>query len=167
MAASDPTKASSIFEFQAKSIDGEDISLSKYKGFVTLIVNVASKGLTELNYAQLADLHTKYAEKGLRILAFPCNQFGNQEPGTDLEIKAFALARGAHYDLFSKIDVNGDKADPLYKYLKSKQKGILGNKIKWNFSKFICDKNGIPVKRYAPTTEPLSLVPDIEKYLCQ
>ena len=123
--------------------------------------------MTELNYSQLAELHTKYAERGLRILAFPCNQFGSQEPGTDSEIKDFALARGARYDLFSKINVNGSDAHPLYKYLKSKQRGTLGNKIKWNFSKFICNKKGKPVERYAPTKDPLSLVPDIEKYLAE
>lgn len=162
----DPLKANSIFEFEALNIDGEVVPLSKYKGYVTYIVNVASQwGLTKTNYAQLAELHKKYAEKGLRILAFPCNQFGEQEPGTNEEIKAFAVARGAEYDLFAKIDVNGDNAHPLYKYLKAKQKGLLGNKIKWNFSKFLCDKDGQPVKRYAPTTGPLSCTKDIEKYL--
>lgn len=162
----DPDNASSIFKFQALNIDGDVVKLSKYEGFVTYIVNVASKwGMTEKNYAQLAELHTRYAEKGLRILAFPCNQFGNQEPGTNAEIKEFALARGAKYDLFAKIQVNGNDAHPLYKFLKRKQKGTFGNAIKWNFSKFLCDKNGIPVARYAPTKDPLSCVSDIEKYL--
>ena len=162
----DPATATSIFDFHALSIDGEDVDLSKYKGFVTYIVNVASQwGFTKKNYAQLAELHSRYFEKGLRILAFPCNQFGKQEPGTNAEIKAFALEHGAEYDLFSKIDVNGDSAHPLYKYLKSKQKGTFGNSIKWNFSKFLCNKEGIPVKRYASTTDPLSCVKDIEKNL--
>lgn len=162
----DPAQATTIFEFQAYNIDGEMVELSKYKGYVTYIVNVASKwGLTEKNYAQMAELYTKYAEKGLRVLAFPCNQFANQEPGTNAEIKEFALQHGAKYDLFAKIDVNGDSAHPLYKFLKRKQKGTLGNAIKWNFSKFLCDKEGVPVKRYAPTKDPLSIAPDIEKYL--
>jgi len=162
----DPATATSIFEFHALDIDGQNVDLSKYKGFVTYIVNVASKwGLTKENYTQLTALHSSYAEKGLRILAFPCNQFGNQEPGSNAEIKEFASNYGAEYDLFAKIDVNGDSVHPLYKFMKQKQKGFLGNKIKWNFSKFLCDKDGIPVKRYAPTTKPLSCVKDIEKQL--
>ena len=164
----DPKTATSIFEFQALSIDGEVVELSKYKGFVTYIVNVASKwGLTETNYAQLAELHSKFADKGLRILAFPCNQFGNQEPGTNEEIKEFAKARGAEYDLFAKIDVNGDTTHPLFKFLKDKKTGFLGSKIKWNFSKFLCDKDGIPLTRYAPTTGPSSCTKDIEKQLAK
>jgi phospholipid-hydroperoxide glutathione peroxidase len=121
--------------------------------------------MTKTNYEQLAELHKKLADKGLRILAFPCNQFSSQEPGTNAEIKEFAKARGVEYDMFAKIDVNGETTHPLYKYLKTKQKGFLGNKIKWNFSKFLCDKEGQPVKRYAPTTGPLSCVKDIEKLL--
>ena len=115
----DPKSATSILEFEALDIDGNVVQLSKYKGYVTYIANVASKwGLTEENYTQMAELHSSYAEKGLRILAFPCNQFGAQEPGTNQVIKQFALDRGAKYDLFSKIDVNGDDAHPLYKYMK-------------------------------------------------
>jgi len=113
----------------------------------------------------MAELHTRYHEKGLRILAFPCNQFGKQESGTNEEIKAFAQEKLAEYDLFSKIDVNGDNAHPLYKFLKAKQKGSFGDGIKWNFSKFLCDRQGIPVKRYSPTTDPLSCVKDIESFL--
>ena len=111
--------------------------------------------------------NSSYSEKGLRILAFPCNQFGGQEPGTNEQIKEFATARGAKYDLFSKIDVNGNDAHPLFKYLKSQQGGILGNSIKWNFSKFLCSRSGIPVKRYGPTTEPLSCIKDIEAELAK
>ena len=109
----------------------------------------------------------RYFEKGLRILAFPSNQFGNQEPGTNAEIKEFALARGAKYDLFSKIDVNGNNAHPLYKFLKKAKSGTFGNSIKWNFSKFLCDRKGVPVKRYGPTTDPLSCVKDIEAELAK
>lgn len=115
----------------------------------------------------MAKLHSSYSEKGLRVLAFPCNQFGSQEPGTNEEIKLFALDHGSKYNLFSKINVNGDDAHPLYKYMKEKQKGFLGNKIKWNFSKFLCDKNGVPVRRYSPTTKPLSCVKDIEAELAK
>jgi len=105
------------------------------------------------------------ATKGLRILGFPCNQFGGQEPGTNEEIKQFATSTfGVTFDMFSKIDVNGDKSHPLYKYLKYKQGGTLGDFIKWNFSKFIIDKQGQPVERYAPNVEPFSLKKDLEKY---
>lgn len=107
----------------------------------------------------------RYAEKGLRILAFPCNQFGKQEPGSDAEIKEFAKARGAEFDLFSKIDVNGKDAAPLYVFLKQAKGGYFGDNIKWNFTKFLCNRDGIPVKRYAPTTAPKDLVKDIEKEL--
>jgi len=159
--------ASSIYDFSVTDIDGNPVSLEKYKGKVCLIVNVASKwGFTAKNYTQLQTLHVKLAEKGLAILAFPCNQFGNQEPGTNAQVKQFAQENyGAQFDLFSKIDVNGNKADPLYKYLKNKQKGTLGDFIKWNFSKFLVDREGKPVKRYSPNTEPLSIEKDIEKLL--
>lgn len=107
-----------------------------------------------------------YAEsKGLRILAFPCNQFGGQEPGTNEEIKAFATEKyGVQFDMFAKIDVNGKKADPLYNFLKKKQGGTLGDFIKWNFSKFLVNKEGVPVKRYAPNDEPNKVAKDFDKY---
>lgn len=157
--------AGSIYEFSAKDIDGNEVSLDKYKGHVCLIVNVASKwGFTDKNYTQLQELHTKYAEsKGLRILAFPCNQFGSQEPWPEPEIKEFAVSKyNVQFDMFSKINVNGDGAHPLFKYLKKKQKGTLGDFIKWNFSKFLVDKNGQPVKRYSPKTEPNATLKDME-----
>jgi len=159
--------AKSIYEFDVKDIDGNTITLDKYKGKVCLIVNVASKwGFTNKNYTQLQALHAKLAEKGLAILAFPCNQFGSQEPGTNEEIKKFAQDNfGVQFDMFDKINVNGNQADPLYKYLKKMQKGTLGDFIKWNFSKFLVDRNGIPVKRYAPNTEPFSIEKDIDNYL--
>lgn len=111
-------------------------------------------------------MHEELAEtKGLRILAFPCNQFGSQEPGTNEEIKAFATGKyGVQFDMFSKINVNGNDAIPLWKYLKNKQGGTLGDFIKWNFTKFLVDKNGQPVKRYAPNEEPFSIKKDLEKY---
>jgi len=169
MAAGDEAwkSAKSIYDFCVTDIEGNEVSLDKYKGKVCLIVNVASKwGFTAKNYTQLQALHVKLAEKGLAILAFPCNQFGSQEPGSNEQIKEFAQENyGAQFDLYSKIDVNGNKADPLYKFLKAKQKGTLGDFIKWNFSKFLVNKEGMPVKRYSPNTEPFSIEKDIEPLL--
>lgn len=159
--------AESIYDFSVKDIDGNEVSLEKYRNQVVLIVNVASKwGFTEKNYTQLQTLHEKYAEgKGLRILGFPCNQFGSQEPGSEEEIKKFVTERyGVKFDMFSKIDVNGNNAHPLYKYLKAKQGGTLGDFIKWNFTKFLVNREGKPVKRYAPNTEPLSIEKDFSQY---
>ena len=113
----------------------------------------------------MSDLHNRYSPLGLRILAFPCNQFAGQEPGSNAEIKEFALQKGAQFDLFDKIDVNGPNALPLYVYLKHKMKGTFGDSIKWNFSKFLCDRNGVPVKRYGPTEDPYSAEDDIKKEL--
>ena len=113
----------------------------------------------------MIDLDKRYSEQGLRVLAFPCNQFAGQEPGTNKEIKKFALDKGAKFDMFSKIDVNGVSAHPLYVYLKSQQHGSITDSIKWNFSKFLCDRNGKPVKRYGPSHEPLSCEEDIKKEL--
>ncbi|KAL8584628.1 glutathione peroxidase gpx1 [Nucella lapillus] len=143
--------AKSIYEFSANDIDGNDVPMEKYRGHVCLIVNA---------------LHTKYAEsQGLRILAFPCNQFGSQEPGSEDEIKKFATEKyGVQFDMFSKVNVNGKEAHPLYKYLKLKQKGMLGDFIKWNFTKFLVDKNGQPVKRYSPNTEPFTVEKDFDAY---
>lgn len=157
---------SSIYEFTVKDINGQDVSLEKYRGHVAIIVNVASKcGLTATNYKELAELHDQYAEsKGLRILAFPCNQFSGQEPGTPEEIVCFAKSKNAKFDMFEKIDVNGKNAHPLWKYLKYKQGGTLGDFIKWNFTKFIIDKNGEPVERHGPNVDPNKLVSSLEKY---
>jgi len=162
---------SSIYDFTAKDIDGNDVSLSKYAGHVCIIVNVASKwGKTAVNYKQLVALQKEYAEAaGLRILAFPCNQFGSQEPGTDAEIKAFATNKGVEFDkgfdFFSKIDVNGSNAHPLWDYLKKKQGGTLTNAIKWNFSKFVIDKEGQPVARFSPMDDPIPKVEEsIKKF---
>jgi len=159
--------ATSIYDFNVTDIDGNEVSLEKYRGHVAIIVNVATAwGLTDTNYRQLQAMHDEFAEsKGLRILAFPCNQFGKQEPGTNEEIKAFAQSKyNVTFDMFSKVNVNGDNAIPLYKYLKEKQHGTLGNFIKWNFSKFLIDKNGQPVKRYGPKTAPNDIRKDLDKY---
>uniref|UniRef100_A0A8I5TU59 Glutathione peroxidase n=1 Tax=Pongo abelii TaxID=9601 RepID=A0A8I5TU59_PONAB len=158
--------ARSMHEFSAKDIDGHMVNLDKYRGFVCIVTNVASQGKTEVNYTQLVDLHARYAECGLRILAFPCNQFGKQEPGSNEEIKEFAAGYNVKFDMFSKICVNGDDAHPLWKWMKiqPKGKGILGNAIKWNFTKFLIDKNGCVVKRYGPMEEPLVIEKDLPHY---
>uniref|UniRef100_A0A1B6LLR7 Glutathione peroxidase n=1 Tax=Graphocephala atropunctata TaxID=36148 RepID=A0A1B6LLR7_9HEMI len=148
--------ASSVYDFTVKTIKGEEVSLEKYKGHPMIIVNVASQcGLTATNYKELAELYEKYKDtKGLRILGFPCNQFANEEPGSSEDIVCFAISHNAKFDLFEKVNVNGDEAHPLWKYLKHKQGGMLGDGIKWNFTKFVIDKNGQPVERFAPTTSP-------------
>lgn len=158
--------ATSIYEFSAKSIDGEVVSLNKYKGHVCVIVNVASRcGHTKSNYEQFVELHDKYAEeKGLRILAFPCNQFGKQEPGDSAAICKFAEKRNVKFDVFEKINVNGPTAHPLWNYLKEKIAGPKGKAIKWNFTKFIINQDGEPVERFTPATKPLTLVKTLEKY---
>ncbi|KAL5017233.1 hypothetical protein ScPMuIL_006822 [Solemya velum] len=122
--------------------------------------------MTEKNYTQFTSLHTKYAEsKGLRILVFPCNQFASQEPWPNEQIKGFLIDKfQAEFEMFGKIDVNGSHADPLFNFLKSKQSGFLGNFIKWNFTKFLIDKDGKPVKRYGPSTEPNAIEKDLPKY---
>lgn len=160
--------ATSIYDFKVEDIEGNEVSLEKYRGHVCLIVNIASKcGLTDKNYVQLQEMHDKYSSRGLRILAFPCNQFAGQEPGSNAEICEFVKKFKVTFNMFSKIEVNGNNAHPLWKYLKEKQHGTLGNFIKWNFTKFLVDKNGEPVKRYAPTVEPTAIEPDLLKYLDQ
>ena len=120
--------------------------------------------MTAQNYAELQTLYEKYNSRGLEILAFPCNQFGKQEPGSNVEIQEFARNKGATFPVLGKLEVNGPGEDPLYTYLKSKKGGLLGSAIKWNFGKFLC-ANGVPVKRYAPTDSPLSFEKDIEAEL--
>ncbi|KAJ9173598.1 hypothetical protein P3X46_016715 [Hevea brasiliensis] len=157
----------SVYDFTVKDARGNDVDLSTYKGKVLLIVNVASQcGLTNSNYTELTQLYQKYKDQGLEILAFPCNQFGSQEPGTNEQIVEFACTRfKAEYPIFDKVDVNGNNAAPLYKFLKSSKGGIFGDNIKWNFSKFLVDKDGNVVDRYAPTTSPLSIEKDVKKLL--
>jgi glutathione peroxidase len=153
-----------IGDFSAKTIDHQNVSLSQYLGNVILIVNVASKcGFTK-QYAGLQKLYQQYASKGLVILGFPCDQFGHQEPGDEDEIKQFcSLTYDVSFPMFAKIEVNGDQAAPLYKWLKSSQPGLLGTEsIKWNFTKFLLNRSGEVVTRYAPTTTPESLQRDIE-----
>jgi glutathione peroxidase len=157
-----------FYQFTARSLQGKDISMDTYKGKVVLVVNTASKcGLTP-QYEGLENLYEKYKDQGLVILGFPCNQFGNQEPGTEKEISEGCLINyGVSFPMFSKIEVNGENAHHIYKYLKNRLPGSLGKNIKWNFAKFLIDRKGEPVKRFSPTTIPGKLVKDIEKYLMQ
>ncbi len=157
----------SVYPFKVKAIDGKEISLSEYQGKVLLIVNVASHCGFTPQYAGLENLYKKNKDKGFAILGFPCNQFGAQEPGTEAEIKSFCdLNFGVTFPLFAKIDVNGAKADPLYQYLTTEKPGVLGTEaIKWNFTKFLIDPKGEPVKRYASTVKPEDLEKDVESAL--
>ncbi|KAK3128569.1 hypothetical protein QOZ80_6BG0463560 [Eleusine coracana subsp. coracana] len=159
----------SIYDFTVKDIDGNGVSLSKFKGKVALIVNVASQcGLTTSNYTELSHLYEKYKTQGFEILAFPCNQFGAQEPGSNPQIKQFACTRfKAEFPIFDKVDVNGPNTAPIYKFLKSSAGGFLGDLVKWNFEKFLVDKNGKVVERYPPTTSPFQIEKDIQKLLAK
>lgn len=160
--------AKSIYDFYAKDIKGEMVPLENYKGKVCIIVNVASQcGYTKNHYEELNELYDKYKEQGLRILGFPCNQFGSQEPGDDTTICSFVSSKSVKFDMFSKVDVNGDDAHPLWKYLKHKQGGTLIDAIKWNFTKFIVNRNGLPVERHGPNTSPKDLEENIKKYLSE
>ncbi len=154
------------YDFTVLAKGGTEVSLSQYKWKVTIIVNVASKcGLTP-QYEGLEKLYETYEKDGLMILGFPCNQFASQEPGTDEEIAAGCkLNYGVTFPILSKIDVNGDASDPLYKYLKTKKSGFFGSRIKWNFTKFLIGRDGEVVKRYAPTVTPEQMEEDIKKLL--
>lgn len=158
--------ATTLYDFHAKDIHGNDVPLDKYRGHVCIIVNVASNcGLTDSNYKELVQLYEKYSEKeGLRILAFPSNQFANQEPGSAEQILDFIKQYNVKFDVFEKIDVNGDNAHPLWKWLKTQKGGFIINAIKWNFTKFIVDKEGKVVSRYAPQKEPLEMEDELKKY---
>ncbi|KAL9330778.1 hypothetical protein ACSQ67_000388 [Phaseolus vulgaris] len=148
-----------ILYFMMQDIDRKDVALNKFKGKVLLIVNVASRcGLTSSNYSELSRLYEKYKNQGLEVLAFPCNQFGMQEPGSNEEIKQFAFTRyKAEFPIFDKVDVNGPFTAPVYQFLKSSAGGFLGDLIKWNFEKFLVDKNGKVIERYPPTTSPFQI----------
>ena len=155
-----------LYEFSATLNNGKEKKLSAYKGKVLLIVNTASKCGNTPQYAGLQELYGKYKDRGFEILAFPCNQFGHQEPGSDEDIKEFCeMNYSVEFPLFSKIEVNGDGTHPLYKFLKSEKTGLLGDSIKWNFTKFLVDKQGNVVDRYAPMTPPKSIAADIEAQL--
>ncbi|KAL4303279.1 hypothetical protein GQ457_10G003000 [Hibiscus cannabinus] len=162
-AATDKT----LYDYTVKDIDGKNTPLSKFKGRVLLIVNVASKcGLTTSNYSELSHIYEKYKTQGFEILAFPCNQFGGQEPGSNDQIKQFACTKfKAEFPIFDKVDVNGPNTAPVYKFLKSSAGGFFGDLIKWNFEKFLVDKNGKVIERYQPTTSPFQIERDIQKLL--
>jgi phospholipid-hydroperoxide glutathione peroxidase len=161
--------ASSMYDFKGTNISGDAVDLSKYKGHVCIVVNVASKwGATDREYKQLQQLHDQFSGRegdGLRILAFPCNQFGKQEPGSSEEIIAFAAGYNFKGDIFEKCDVNGKNAHPLWEWMKSQKngRGTLGDNIKWNFTKFLIDQNGQVVCREATTTHSITLEPKIQK----
>ncbi|KAI5962973.1 GPX2 [Candida pseudojiufengensis] len=158
---------SEFFDLNPLDKTGKPYPFSELKGKVTLIINTASKCGFTSQYGQLEELNKKFEGKDVQLLAFPCNQFGNQEPGSNEEIGEFCqLNYGVTFPVLGKIDVNGDKADPVYKYLKSQKSGLLGlNRIKWNFEKFLIDKNGNVVERYSSLTKPLDIAPKIEELL--
>jgi glutathione peroxidase len=152
-----------VYDFSARAIDGAERALSQYRGEALLIVNVASKCGFTPQYSGLQALHRQYHDQGFEVLGFPCDQFGHQEPGDDAAIKAFcSLTYEVSFPMFAKIEVNGDLAHPLYKYLKKACPGVLGSTaIKWNFTKFLIGKDGAPQKRYAPTDTPASISADV------
>ena len=157
---------SAVYDFSCNTIGGSRKKLSDYEGRVLLVVNTASKCGFTPQFAGLEELYVKYRDRGLEILGFPCNQFGKQDPGSNEEIQEFCqLNYGVSFPMFAKVDVNGAGADPLFKYLKRKAPGLLGGRIKWNFTKFLVDREGRVVSRHAPKDTPESLSAAIETLL--
>lgn len=164
--AADKSREANIYGFKAKDIDGKEVQMSKYNGKVLLVVNVASECGYTSQYDGLQKVYDKYKKQGFEVLGFPCNQFGGQEPGTEQEIKSFCSSKfNVTFPMFSKVDVNGDKAHPLFKYLTSNTDGFITDAIKWNFTKFLIDKNGKVINRYGSNAKPESIAEDIEKAL--
>jgi glutathione peroxidase len=159
--------SATVYDFSATSIEGQPVDLSTYRGKVLLIVNTASQCGFTPQYQGLQALYEKYRDRGLEVLGFPCNQFGQQEPGSSSDIQSFCQTRfGVSFPLFEKIDVNGANAHPLYKYLVKAAPGLLGTEaIKWNFTKFLVDADGKVVKRYAPNATPADIDRDVAKLL--
>ena len=156
-----------VYDFTARALDGAEVSLDRFRGQALLIVNTASKcGYTD-QYAGLEALHREYADKPFEVLGFPCNQFGNQEPGLAAEIASFcATSFDVSFPMFDKVEVNGPDRHPLYAWLADQKRGFLGSKsIKWNFTKFLIDREGRVVARYSPQTEPSAIKADIEKLI--
>ncbi len=157
-----------IFDFSVERNDGSSVNLAQYKGNVLLIVNTASKCGFTPQYKGLQALYEKYKDKGFVVLGFPCDQFAHQEPGTDAEIAQFCEVNyGVTFPLMKKIEVNGAGAHPLFVWLRNKAHGIIGDSIKWNFTKFLVSRDGQHVKRFAPTVEPETLESDIEAFLAK
>ena len=152
-----------FYELEAKKMNGQMVKMEQYKGNVVLVVNTASKcGLTP-QFKELEELYQTYHSKGLEILGFPCNQFAKQDSGSNQEIQEFCqLNYGVTFNMFEKIEVNGAHAHPIYRYLKQEVKGLFGSEIKWNFTKFLIDRDGNVIKRYAPTVKPSKIANDIE-----
>ncbi|KAL6978497.1 Phospholipid hydroperoxide glutathione peroxidase, mitochondrial [Sarracenia purpurea var. burkii] len=171
MGASESVPQNSLHDFTVKDSKGKDVDLSIYKGKVVLVVNVATTcSWADTNYTQLTELYSKYKDKGFEILAFPCNQFWQQSPGTSEEAHEFACEKyQAEYPVFQRVRVNGANAAPIYNFLKASKglnkSGFLGSRIKWNFTKFLVDKEGKVIRRFGTTTPPLSFEADIEKAL--
>jgi len=155
------------FGLSAKQMDGSTLPIESLRGRVVLVVNVASRCGFTPQYKQLQELHDRYGDKGLTVLAFPCNQFGGQEPGSDSEVLQFCSTNyGVTFPVMSKVQVNGAEADPIYEFLKKQSPGVLGSEsIKWNFTKFLVDPQGNVITRYASTTSPSDIAKDIEKLL--
>ena len=156
-----------FYDFKAKKINGETISMKAYQGKTIVVVNTASKCGFTPQYEGLEKLYQKYKSQGLIILGFPCNQFGSQEPGSSRDIKEFCeINYGVTFPLFEKIEVNGKNAHPIFKFLKSRLSGgLFGSRIKWNFTKFVINKKGVPVKRFSPTTKPEKMEKTIKQLL--
>lgn len=155
-----------IYDFSARNILGEEVSMNEFKGKFILIVNTASKCGFTPQFKELEKLYQQYRNSGFEVLGFPCNQFGNQEPGSTEEIKEFCeLNFGVTFRMFDKIEVNGENTHPLYKYLKKEKSGLIGKDIKWNFTKFLVDTEGNIVKRYVPSKSPLKIANDIKKLI--
>jgi len=165
-------EAVSVYDFSYVDINGNPESMKKFEDHPLIIVNVASKwGKTKVNYEQLTALYEKYSSptdgsKGLRIIGFPCNQFGGQEPGTEADVKEFIKKFNVTFDMTSKVNVNGNDAHPLWKWLKTQKGGSFGlDGIKWNFTKFLVDKKGKPIERYGPPTDPIEAEKEIQKLM--
>ncbi|KRE61598.1 glutathione peroxidase [Nostocoides sp. Soil756] len=155
-----------LSDFSATTLQGEDRSLATYAGDVVLVVNTASKCGFTPQYEGLEALYSELKDEGFVVLGFPCNQFGGQEPGAEDEIEEFCQVNyGVTFPMFAKVDVNGDDEHPLYAWLKSEKKGLLGGRIKWNFTKFLVGRDGTVIERYAPNTEPADLANDVRAAL--
>lgn len=155
-----------FYDFTAVAMNGKEINMSDYKGKVAVVVNTASKCGYTPQFDELEKIYKKYKEDGLEILGFPCNQFASQDPGTNEEIMEFCrLNYGVTFQMFQKIDVNGKNTHPLFVYLKKEAKGSLGEKIKWNFTKFLIDREGNVVKRFAPATSPVKMEEEVRNLL--